>query len=510
MGARGSRLRRAGALLCAWLLLALSGASLAREGPLPAEDPQPPAADITERCAFSGVEGSKALRRTLTDGRMGAYRRLEAGERLTVRSPSDMGTLVLRLCQLEGTFLLIQRDGRGVPLGLRPVKTDAMAVRLPLGAGCRAVTICPLGGPLNLAELRVFSPGELPPGPDGLLPPASKVDFLIVATHPDDEWVFLGGVYPLYGRERGYTGAVAMVTLPSWERANECLNGLYLGGFVHQPYLLGFNDVAQSAPKAKKDRFRAEEVTLSLARLYRRVRPLVVVTQDLMGEYGHWQHILVAQAAFDAVALAADPAYDPASASAYGTWTVQKVYQHLAQGMSRITLEVQTPLSSYGGLTALEVAQKAFAAHKTQQQTSFRPTVGEKAREDIRFFGLTWSTVGPDTQNDMFEHIEAGETVAALRKATPAPAGTPEPTATPVPTHTPEPAPTGTPRPTAAPTAASTPGPTVTLASSRWDGAEAAARWAADRAEALAAALAALAALAVAGRQYRRAHHRRR
>ena len=503
MGVAESWLRRAG-LLLGCLLLLFPGSALAQESPRPTEEPRELATDLTAACTFLGVKAPKGWRHAMTDGRTAAARELEKGGSLTVRAPSDMGTLTLRLCQFNSAFLLLQRGQTGLPLRMRIFRTGAMALRVPLVSGCRAVTICPLGGSLRLAELHVYGPGALPEGPDGLLPPADKVDFLIVSTHPDDEWVFLGGVYPLYGRERGYTGAVALVTLPSWGRADECLNGLYLGGFEHQPYLLGFPDVPQNSVKRLKDRFQAEEVTLSLVRLYRRVRPLVVVTQDVNGEYGHWQHVLTAQAALDAVALAADPTYDPSSAERYGTWTVQKVYQHLAQGMSRITLEVETPLDSYGGLTALQVAQKAFTAHRSQHQTPFRPTVGEKAYEDIRFFGLTWSTVGPDTQNDMFQHILTREALAALAQATP------EPTRTPAPTNTPTPTPTETPAPTAAPSPTYTPSPTPTLAPSRWDDAEDAARWAADRANWLAAAVVVLLLGLVALHRYRRAHHRHR
>lgn len=495
--------RRAGLLLCCLLLL-IPGSALAQESPRPTEEPRELATDLTAVCSFLGVKAPKGWRHAMTDGRTAAARELEKGGSLTVRAPSDMGTLTLRLCQLNSAFLLLQRGQTGLPLRIRIFRTGAMALRVPLVSGCRAVTICPLGGALQLAELRIFGPGALPEGPDGLLPPADEVDFLIVSTHPDDEWVFLGGVYPLYGCERGYTGAVALVTLPSWRRADECLNGLYLGGFAHQPYLLGFPDVPQNSVKRLKDRFQAEEVTLSLVRLYRRVRPLVVVTQDVNGEYGHWQHVLTAQAALDAVALAADPTYDPSSAERYGTWTVQKVYQHLARGMSRITLEVETPLDSYGGLTALQVAKNAFTAHKSQQQTSFRPTVRERSYEDIRFFGLTWSTVGPDTQNDMFQHVEARETVAALVQATP------EPTQTPAPTNTPTPTPTETPAPTAAPSPTYTPSPAPTLAPSRWDDAENAARWAADRANLLAAAAVALLSGIVVLHRYRRSHHKRK
>ena len=82
-----------------------------------------------------------------------------------------------------------------------------------------------------------------------------------------------------------------------------------------------------------------------------------------------------------------------------------KVYQHFAKGISALVLDVDTPLVSYGGRTALQVANDAFKAHKTQQKTKYRPGAADRTKGDIRHFGLTWSAVGPDTGNDLFEHI---------------------------------------------------------------------------------------------------------
>ena len=239
-----------------------------------------------------------------------------------------------------------------------------------------------------------------------------------------------------------------------------------------------------NSPKSRKDLCKQEDVTLELVRLYRKIKPLVVVTQDpANGEYGHWQHKLSAKAAYDAVALAADPDYDPDSASEYGTWTVWKVYQHFATGMSRVRLSVNTPLSHYGGKTALEVAQAAFKAHETQVAGPFRPGASRSSRGDIVHFGLTWSTVGPDTGNDLFEHIPEEQLVGYV-----------PPTPTPTPEPTPEPTPSPTPTPTP------TPGP--------WDEAEEKALWAADHAGPLAAGIVGLLAVGVALHQYRRAHHK--
>ena len=516
---KGAWLKRAGLLLVCFLLL--------RPGVTRAEET---AEDLTGRCVFTFTGSAKKQEGLLTDGRTANSSRLEAKDRLTVRAPSDMGSLVLRLSKTESAFVLVEQDAWGLPLRVRTLRTDALALTLALKPGCRAIQLFPLADHLRIAEAAVFGPGTVPDHVPHPAPAPDKVDFLLVSTHPDDEWVFLGGVYPLYGGERGLAGAVVYMTLPSWERAHESINGLWLGGVGTHPFFLGFPDIDQSSPRRLRERCKQEDVTLALVRLYRQIRPLVVVTQDPEnGEYGHWQHKLSAQAAFDAVALAADPAFDPDSAARQGTWTVQKVYQHFAQGMSQVELDVDTPLSHYGGRTALEVAKAAFQAHRTQFRTPFRPGNPQANRGDIVHFGLTYSAVGPDTGNDLFEHIPedmlAGYVpdVSEGTEETPpgsAPEGA-EPRATPKdvsegteethpgsapegaePRATPSPVPTAKPSPAPTNTPAQPPGP--------WDRAEEGARWASDRAPVLAGIVVSVLAVAVVGRQLKRAHHRKK
>lgn len=497
--------KRAGWLLVCLLLLL---------SPLPAmaDSEEPVAEELTGRCTltWTGAEQKRAF--ALTDGRIGTSCRIKAGDALIVAADEDMGTLILRFYQQENAFLLLERGDEGQLLRMRALRT-AVCLTVPLQTGCRQVQLLALREELRICEAAIYGPGPLPEDMPHPTAPLEKTDFLLVATHPDDEWVFLGGVYPLYGSERGYAGTVVYVTRPTWERAQEAVNGLWIGGVRTHPFLLGFPDVPQGASQRERDTCKREDVTRELVRLYRRIRPLVVVTQDPdHGEYGHWQHRLSAHAASDAVQLAADPAYDPPSAEQYGTWAVQKLYQHFAEGLSTLELDVDTPLASYGGRSALEVAKAAFQAHRTQLQTPFRPGSSDPNRGDIRHFGLTWSAVGPDTGNDLFEHLLEADLAANWKPTPPPPTPTPVPTPTvpptpsPTPTVPPTPSPSPTPTPSPVPTAVPTPSPTATP--SAWDRAEEKAVWAADHAAPLSAGIVVLLAAAVAGKQLARAHHR--
>lgn len=425
--------RRLLVLLC--LCLAVAGLP----GPIAAGQEET-ARNLSKACRIE-KNGADAL--YSHDGNNKTYTVYGPEDVLSIRAREQMGALYFRLGTAEGSFTAEQIDQNGAVLCQETKFVQGYILLLELMEGCAEVRIT-AREPLSVCEVQVYGPGTLP---DLVLPepPVAETDFLIVTTHPDDEWIFLGAVYPIYGKERGYTGTIAYVTTPNLGRVHEAINSTWAAGMPTLPYFLGFPDVDRAAPRKLKDTFQKEEVTLALVRLYRQIRPLVVVAQDPeKGEYGHWQHIISAQSAREAALLAADESFDSESAEEFGAWTVQKVYQHLAKE-NPLELDVTSPLSAYGGLSALEVAKLAFKEHKSQQKYVFRPAIGPKSKGDIRFFGLTYSTLGPDTGNDMFEHIREKDLVIHRNEPTPTPtaAATPVPTAAPTiaPTIAPTPAP---------------------------------------------------------------------
>lgn len=91
----------------------------------------------------------------------------------------------------------------------------------------------------------------------------------------------------------------------------------------------------------------------------RRFKPLVVVTQDLNGEYGHGGHMLFSHAVTESVESSSEPSYFPDSASKYGTWDVPKTYLHLYSD-NKITMNLRLPLSRMGNRTSIEVQTAAY------------------------------------------------------------------------------------------------------------------------------------------------------
>lgn len=143
----------------------------------------------------------------------------------------------------------------------------------------------------------------------------------------------------------------------------------------------------------------------------RRFKPLVCVSQDFNGEYGHGGHCIYAKAVSEAVNSSAEASFNPDSASEYGIWDTPKTYYHL-YNENTITLDVDTPLSRFNQRTSVDILKTAFTKHVSQISYSFNVMDNGYAKTywgnfDSRAFGLYRTTVGYDTGNDMMEHVTA-------------------------------------------------------------------------------------------------------
>ena len=364
--------------------------------------------DISKNAVFSR-DGKNKVTHRANDRDMCTFIELEPGEHLSVRASDKkpLGWLFLRYWGLPAPFTVTELAADGTALREQTVTGELLSGLVELGENCCTAVICCETDKLKMAEVSVYTAGKLPADVPVYTGSVEKTDMLIITTHPDDEWLFLGAVYPIFCAEAGHTGTVAYLTTPSYGRLHEALNGMYAGGLRTYPFFLGMKDIDRSMADKQKDDFTEEMVALALVRLYRQIRPLVVVTQDpVNGEYGHFQHVIGAQAALKAATLAGDPEYDPESAATLGVWSPLKVYQHMVTENS-IMLDCSSPLAAFNGDNALTVAKACYKHHKSQLRYSFSPTVKAGNYGDLRIYGLAYSSVGPDTGNDMFENIPA-------------------------------------------------------------------------------------------------------
>lgn len=282
---------------------------------------------------------------------------------------------------------------------------------------------------LRINDLFVLSEGDLPDWVQVWQPTEEKADILFLSTHPDDELIFFGGAIPTYAVEQQRKVVVAYFTRSNTTRSSELLNGLWHMGVRTYPVIGNFKDsYAKNLKAAYKTAGGKGKVNEWIVGLYRQYKPEVVVTQDTNGEYGHKQHMMIADAAQNCIALAANEDEFTASTIAYGTWQVKKLYLHLYPE-NQITFDWTVPLKSMNGATGIELAEEAYTLHKTQASSGMSVTeTGTKY--DNHVFGLAFTTVGEDVRKDDFlENIydAPGSYDAAANnvEATPAPTEVP-------------------------------------------------------------------------------------
>ena len=160
-----------------------------------------------------------------------------------------------------------------------------------------------------------------------------------------------------------------------------------------------------------------------MVELYRHYKPEVVVTHDIDGEYGHSMHKMISDAAYNAIAIAANEDEYTDLTVAYGTWEVKKLYRHLWKE-NQIHFDWNVPLASMGGATGLELADSAFEIFHKTQETSGQSVLTTGAEYDNGAFGLVHTTVGLDMNGgDFLENIDlSGKPVEPVAKVEELPA----------------------------------------------------------------------------------------
>ncbi len=260
---------------------------------------------------------------------------------------------------------------------------------------------------VSIAELSVYAVGTAPYfAPQWKDFPANgRVDLLTIASHPDDEALYLGVPAVTYAAQGKTTATVFMTygspstSLRRFE-AQECAWAL---GNTYYPAMANFKDVKTSTKDAMARVWGLDKTVAFLVEQIRKFKPSVIVTHDIMGEYWHGAHQLTEYATSLAFRYAGDPKKYPESAMRYGTWNAGKLYVHLYKTNALNTMSLTAPLSRFGGRTALQTIGDAYARHKSQLPGRVLPISGAY---DMRKFGLLATNVGLDkTRSNMFENI---------------------------------------------------------------------------------------------------------
>lgn len=267
-----------------------------------------------------------------------------------------------------------------------------------------------------ICDIQAYSSGTLPSDVQQWNKPCDKADILVFSTHADDEILFLGGILATYGGDKGLNVQVAYMCnffYTEAYREHEKLDGLWTAGIKHYPVTGDFKDVGSRSLKLAMSQYSYDDVSSYVMSVIRRFKPLVCVSQDLSGEYGHGGHMLYAKAVSECVLTSNNADSFKDSADLYGVWDVPKTYMHLYPE-NKITLQLQTPLKNMNNLTAIAVAQNAYDMHVSQHKWDFTITddgyvTTGNAAYSCSDFGLYRSTVGNDTGNDILENITTYE-----------------------------------------------------------------------------------------------------
>ncbi|MBQ7011015.1 MAG: PIG-L family deacetylase [Clostridia bacterium] len=273
---------------------------------------------------------------------------------------------------------------------------------------------------IAVSEIYLFSEGTLPSWVQTWEAPLTESDMLLLVSHSDDDQLFFAGVLPLYAGQLGMKVQVAYLTNHNdvANRRHELLDGLWHTGVRNYPIIAEFPDlysesydealsVYGNAGYAKKD------FTDFVSKLIQDTRPLVVVTHDTEGEYGHGTHILCTASVIEASETCTTPT---GYGEIEGKWYVAKIYLHLYKD-NKLTLDLDKPLSAFDGKTAFAVSQEAFRFHVSQHWTWFYDWIyggstpitkaSEIATHNPMEYGLYSSAVGFDKEcNDFFENLE--------------------------------------------------------------------------------------------------------
>lgn len=254
-----------------------------------------------------------------------------------------------------------------------------------------------------IAGLYVLGEGALPDWVQTWQPIPPRVDLMVIATHPDDEFIYLGGTLPTYAGERKVSTAVVYMTFSERHRRSELLDGLWHAGVHTYPVIGDFVDIYTLSYDQAAAYWGEEAVGAFLTEQMRRYKPKVVVAQDENGEYGNGMHKLTAEQTLECVTNTVwDETSFPESAEQYGTCEVEKLYVHL-YWKNTVLMDWRRPLEAFGGRTALEVAAEGFLKHVSQQGYY---KVLDSGDHNNAAFGLAFTTVGPDMEGkDFLENV---------------------------------------------------------------------------------------------------------
>ena len=371
--------------------------------PLPSPTPEPDAPELTDRLTLRDNIGGYVA--NLLDGDPETYIGYKRNNYINITCDEEMYYLYICWYRPPAPYV-IHINGGGVSAGEDGFVFEFIELTEPTKEAQLHFSARE-----HISDIRAFGKGTIPDNVQRWSPPLQQADVLIFPAHADDETVFFGALIASCV-DRGLDVQVCFMVEHftdfgyTWHtREQEMLGALWELGVHNYPIIGPFQDHFVTNWDDADKVFHLNDVIAYEVEQIRRFKPLVVVGQDRMGEYGHGAHMICATALASAVKLAANEKNYVRSAKRWGAWNPPKLYLHMAE--NPIMIDVETPLEHFGGRTAFEVATDAMQYHVSQLQYDHRPMLADKKypRYDCRVWGLVRSLVGEDTGNDIMENV---------------------------------------------------------------------------------------------------------
>lgn len=323
----------------------------------------------------------------------------QASLSFTVEAAAKAVLLALEWKVLPERCVVETRDADGNLLSREELDHQFYVDCVDLDPAVRSVTVTPEGGKPALSSLRLYAEPYSRHVIQRWEPVPEKLDLLVVSTHQDDEFLFLGGTIPYYAAREDVSMAVLYTTNCGRMRYGESLDALWTAGLTKHPLFLGMPDSFTHELSQAKGLWKKHRPLEKLIGVIRQYRPEVIVVQDFRGEYGNGLHKLTAALTAEAVEKAADSSVAPESAAEYGPWQVKKLYVHLYEE-NQIRMDWDKPLGEDGIITPMFLAREAY--DRNRSQTALYTMDSDGKRFDNTLFGLYYTAVGPDVQKDDF------------------------------------------------------------------------------------------------------------
>ena len=382
------------------------------------------AVDITKSAKVTG-KGYTGVR-FITDKKTTTFHTSDPTAEISFENTDGIGSMYIIMNFEYGEIIVCDKEtGEEKAVDSKGILHFFIDVEKLFGRTLKSASVKFESGEVSLSEIYLFSSGKAPDFVQTWQEPyEGGADLVLFSTHGDDEQLFFAGLLPLYAGEKGLRVQVVYLTdhrNMTNARVHEMLNGLWAVGVKAYPVFGGFDDqrtydLEGTYKYYEKQGVARDELQQFVVEQVRRFKPMVAVGHDINGEYGHGMHMMYTDLLIKALDMAPDRTKFKDSYIKYGGWKVPKTYLHL-YGENKITLDYDTPLESFDGLTAFQASQKlGYPCHLSQQYTWFTDWINGKngaitkvtqiKENNPAEFGLYRSEVGLDTKGeDMFENV---------------------------------------------------------------------------------------------------------